>query len=271
MYTADQKAVKAIYAGRKWSPEELRSKMEMAKLQLGIMNRPKIRVPKGRHRAYLAPAAVTEFVGIMGWGGFGLQASRSGEGALRDLEIGVKQLSPMVTWAENLALGVSPRFNCFGEVGPEYLPLVEQGKFKNFLVSTRSAKQYGGVSNFADPSEAPRSFEMAGGNLKTREILSQIGTGLWLSNLHYLNWSDRNGARITGMSRYACMWVENGELVGPIEDLRFDDSIYNLFGSQLLGLTTERELSVSTLTYDQRALGGSLVPGVLVESMVFTL
>ena len=31
-------------------------------------------------------------------------------------------------------------------------------------------------------------------------------------NLHYLNWSDNIGGRITGMTRYACFWVENGEI-----------------------------------------------------------
>ena len=52
--------------------------------------------------------------------------------------------------------------------------------------------------------------------------MKKIDTGLYLGNLHYLNWSDNIGGRITGMTRYACFWVEDGEIVAPIENMRFE-------------------------------------------------
>lgn len=116
-----------------------------------------------------------------------------------------------------------------------------------------------------------RSPEVATGNLAEADILKQLDTGLYLSNLHYLNWSDRTGGRITGMTRYACFWVENGEFIAPIENLRFDDSIYDFFGDNLENLTDFCEFIPDTGTYEKRSLGGIFAPGMLVNKFTFTL
>jgi len=112
---------------------------------------------------------------------------------------------------------------------------------------------------------------VAGGGLAEAEALAALGTGLYIGNLHYLNWSDPHNARITGMTRHACFWVENGEPVAPIRDLRFDESLYRIFGSKLEALTRETRLFPSTDTYHRRALGGCKVPGALVGAFRFTL
>jgi predicted Zn-dependent protease len=116
-----------------------------------------------------------------------------------------------------------------------------------------------------------RAPEVGTGSLKSPEILQALGTGLYLSNLHYLNWSDRIGGRITGMTRYACFWVENGEIVAPIKDLRFDESIYAFLADNLEALTDFQEFIPETSTYGSRQLGGCLMPGMLVRDFTFTL
>jgi predicted Zn-dependent protease len=112
---------------------------------------------------------------------------------------------------------------------------------------------------------------MSAGNLKAGAILKTLDTGLYLSNLHYLNWSDQIKGRITGMTRHACFWVENGELVAPIENLRFDESLYNFWGDNLQSLTDFQELITATGTYEKRQIGGYLAPGMLVDNFCFTL
>jgi predicted Zn-dependent protease len=83
---------------------------------------------------------------------------------------------------------------------------------------------------------------MAAGSLAQADILKQLGTGLYISNLWYLNYSDLPAARLTGMTRFATFWVEDGEIKAPVSTMRFDDSVYQLLGSQLEALTAEREL-----------------------------
>ena len=39
--------------------------------------------------------------------------------------------------------------------------------------------------------------------------------------------------RLTGMTRFATFWVEHGQIVAPVEAMRFDDSLYRLLGSEL--------------------------------------
>jgi predicted Zn-dependent protease len=73
------------------------------------------------------------------------------------------------------------------------------------------------------------------------------------------------------MTRYACFWVENGEIVAPIENLRFDDSIYEFLNDNLETFTDFQEFIPATGTYGSRSLGGIAVPGMLVSSFTFTL
>ena len=73
------------------------------------------------------------------------------------------------------------------------------------------------------------------------------------------------------MTRYGCFWVENGEIVATIKDLRFDESLYSFFGENLVALTNFREFIPPVDTYESRSLGGMLVPGALVDNFTFTL
>ena len=73
------------------------------------------------------------------------------------------------------------------------------------------------------------------------------------------------------MTRYACFWVENGEFIAPIKNLRFDDSIYDFLGENLEAFTDFREFIPNIGTYETRSLGGILVLGMLVKDFTFTL
>src|SRR5207253_10288838 len=96
-------------------------------------------------------------------------------------------------------------------------------------------------------------------------------TGLYLSTLQYMNNSNRPTAHITGMIRYACFCVENDEIVAPIADLRFDESLFECFGENLLAVTDFQEVDPAVGTYDSRAFGGKKIPGMLIKDFKFTL
>jgi predicted Zn-dependent protease len=65
--------------------------------------------------------------------------------------------------------------------------------------------------------------------------------------------------------------VENAEIVAPIKDLRFDESLYAFLGENLEALTDFQEFIPEIDTYESRSLGGSLMPGMLVRDFTFTL
>lgn len=265
-----EKAVKATLAGRHWQPDHFHDQIQQSKAQLLILDAPVHEVQPGRYRTYLAPAATAELITMLSWGAVSEASLRQGGSALAKLREG-KTLSPLFSLRENFGGGTVPRFNELGEIAPLEVPLIQAGQLVNTLVSSRTAKEYEIVGNAATNGEGLRSPEVSPGSLKTEDILSQLDTGLYLSNLHYLNWSDRPGGRITGMTRYACFWVENGQIVAPIKDLRWDESLYSFWGDNLLDLTDSQEFIPETGTYDQRSLGGAFVPGMLVDNFTFTL
>jgi predicted Zn-dependent protease len=78
-----------------------------------------------------------------------------------------------------------------------------------------------------------------------------LDTGLYVSNLQYLNWSDRQTDIITGMTRYAYFWVEKAELVAPIDNMPFDESLYRFWDQEnLVDLTNFQQFIREVGTYE---------------------
>lgn len=270
LYFGDR-AVKGCFAGKNWSAKDFAKQIQEKKSQLESLKRDKIKIKPGKYRCYLAPAAVSDIVAVMNWGGFSLAALKRGYSPLRELYESKKQLSHKFSVCEDFSLGYCRRFNSEGELSPEKVELIQEGKPVGLLTSSRSALEYSAKSNGANETEVAVSLHLQSGQLKEFEILERLNTGLYLSNVHYLNWSDRRAGRFTGMTRFACFWVENGEIQGPIEDLRFDENVFECFGDKLEDFTEFTEVHPEIHTYGSRHLGANKTPGMLVSEWVFTL
>jgi predicted Zn-dependent protease len=270
LYNGPQ-AVKSVYAASSWNAQDWAANLERSKASLALLKRPVQAIQPGAYRSYFAPAAFADLLGMMSWGALSAAAWKQGRSPFKKLMEKELQLSPLLSVSENFGMGLTPRFNDLGEVAPNSLDLIVAGSLRNLLVSSRSAKEYGFQSNGASGHEAARALDVAVGTLSDQDTLSALGTGLYLSNLHYLNWSDPVSARVTGMTRYACFWVEGGEIVGPINNLRWDESLYNALGPQLLALGSQAEVSPEVGTYSKRSPGGLRTPGALIDDFHFTL
>src|SRR5919108_109225 len=270
-YYQGDKAVKTGYAGFVWEPTALARKVSEAAAQLGVLSRPPHTIPPGRYRVYLAPAALYDILQMLAWSGFGLKDHRTKQTTLlKMVEEGVR-LHPAVTIRETTRDGVSPNFQAAGFIKPDQVTLIEAGVFRDCLVSPRSAKEYDVPTNGASNAEAPESVEMAPGEIARDDVLRRLDTGVYINNLWYLNYSDRPACRITGMTRFATFWVEEGVIQAPLSVMRFDETIYRLLGEHLMGLTAERDFILDSSTYHERSTGSSRLPGALVEQFNFTL
>jgi len=264
------KAVKAIYAGFEWDDEKLEAKMAEARERLALVAQPSRTLAPGKYRAYLAPSAVDEIAGILGWGAFSARALATQQSPLSRMESG-ERLDPRVTIREDTAHGVAPAFQSDGFARPAAVALIEGGALAGSLVSPRTSREFGLDANGANGDEVPESFTMDAGDLAGGDVLAALDDGLLIGNLHYLNYSDRNACRITGMTRFATFRVEKGRVVAPVDVLRFDDSVFRLLGSNLEALSAGRELVLSSASYGMRRLESAHVPGMLVREMAFTL
>jgi predicted Zn-dependent protease len=270
MYNGDR-AVKGMYAGDNWNKDILKSKIIESSNQLSLMNKPIVNVKPGKYRVFLEPGAVGEIAQTVSYGALSEKSYQTGNSIFIDLGKKTKKLNPEFTLRENFNLGLNAPFNDLGEVSQPIVTLIENGEHKQWLTSTRTAEEFKVQSNQATNHEMPRSFEILPGKLKKDEVLKKLDTGLYLTNLHYVNVSNQKSARLTGMTRYACFWVEKGEIVGPIENLRFDESLYEAWGPKLLGITEDSEIIPNVLTYSARSLGGYKLPGMLIDDFSFTL
>jgi len=262
--------VKSGFAGFAWDSVAFERKMADARERLALIGRPARALAPGSYRAYLAPSAMEEIAALLCWGAFSGRALATRQSPLMKMQDG-QALDPRVSLAEDTAEGVAPAFQAEGFARPARVPLIERGALVGSLVSPRTAREFALPENGANAAEMPESLAMAGGDLPAADALAALGTGLAIGNLHYLNYSDRPAARITGMTRFATFWVEGGEVVAPVDVLRFDDTLYRMLGTNLEALTAETEFILDAGTYRSRQLASVRLPGALVSEMTFTL
>ncbi|NHN76640.1 TldD/PmbA family protein [Azotobacter chroococcum] len=268
LFHANGQAVKSAYAGQHWDAPAFARRMASAREQLEYLGRPALTLAPGDYRAYLAPAALDEILDLLS-GGFSAQALASGASPLQRLFAGSARLSPLLTLDERIAGGLAPAFT---SEGPRRdLRLLAAGLPGERLVGSRSAAEYGLTTNGAGAHEQPLSPVLAGGELNEGDILSRLDTGLYIGNLWYLNFSDRPAARLTGMTRFATFWVENGRLQAPVNTMRFDDSLFGFLGHHLEALTREPEMILPAGTYGARQSGSRTLPGALLGRFTLTL
>jgi predicted Zn-dependent protease len=270
-YLHTDKAVKLSYGGAEWDENIFLAKIAAAKAQLAFLDRPAKTIAPGGYRVFLQAAAMEALLGMLGWGGFSLATHRTGTTPLIRLARGDTALSPLVSLTENTKAGLAPDFQEEGFVKPGAVPLIRNGQYKDCLASPRSAAEFSAPQNAAKADESPVALEMAPGGLAESQILPTLGTGLLIGNLWYLNYSDRNACRLTGMTRFATFWVEDGEITAPVNVMRFDDSMYRMMGSNLVALTAGRDWRLSTDTYDSRSTASMHIPGALIDDFRLTL
>ena len=271
LYDDNGKAVKQNYADRKWNQDTFTRLYAESAQQLSVISNDEQKVEPGSYRVYLSPSALNEIIDMMSWGGFSYKANKIGSSPLHLMAKGDREFDKSVSFSEDLSNGISPKFHSDGFIKPNNTELITEGKYQKSLISPRSALEYSVKHNAAEDYESPVSIKLETGKINSKKILETLGTGIYLNNLWYLNFSDRNNARVTGLTRFGCFYVKDGELIGPINTMRFDETMYNIFGTKLAGLTNEQQLLMDTSTYEQRSVHSSTIPGAIVEDFRLTL
>ncbi len=271
LYHRADKAVKTSYGGFEWSLAQLAVKMDGARERLALLSQPARTLEPGSYRVYLAPTAMEEIAGMLCWGGFSGRALATRQSCLFRMRDGAASFDASIAFSENVAEGIAPPFQDDGYARPSSVPLVAGGGMVGSLVSPRTSREFDLATNGANTDETPEALDMAAGKVPLADTLALLDTGILVGNLWYLNFSDRPACRVTGMTRFASFWVEHGRIVAPVNVMRFDDSLYRLLGENLVGLTAERELIVSSDSYRERSVGSMRLPGAVVGEMAFTL
>ena len=71
----------------------------------------------------------------------------------------------------------------------------------------------------------PLNLLLAPGTTPKADLAKDIERGLWVTRFHYVNIVHPLQTILTGMTRDGTFLIENGEIKGPVKNLRFTQSI----------------------------------------------
>jgi PmbA protein len=205
-------------------------------------------LPAGTYAVVLEPSATATLIGFLAWIGFGGRAYIEGRSCLSG-KAGQMVAAPGVSiWDD----GSDPRtigasFD-FEGVPKSRTDLIRDGVFVDAVYDLRTSKQAGraaGSTGHALPSPNPEgafplNLFMDAGDAAVEQMVAATGTGLLVTRFHYSNVVNPVESSITGMTRDGTFLIENGEVVGPVRNLRFTQSILGaLAGVTMIGRDAE--------------------------------
>jgi predicted Zn-dependent protease len=72
---------------------------------------------------------------------------------------------------------------------------------------------------------------MGGGDASLEDLVRGLDRGLFVTRLWYIRSIDPRTILYTGLTRDGVFWVENGEIVRPVNNFRWNDSPLTAFAS----------------------------------------
>ena len=118
-------------------------------------------------------------------------------------------------------------------ISPLKRPLVNEGRLTSWIMDLSSARQLGLVSTGhavrgtgGPPMPSPTNLYMLPGEMSPADMLRQVGTGLYVTEL-----MGGGGSLVTGdYSRGAAgYWIENGELAYPVGEITIAGNLKDMF------------------------------------------
>ncbi|MBI5293510.1 MAG: TldD/PmbA family protein [Chloroflexi bacterium] len=200
---------------------------------LQLAGRPARRLPPGDYPVILEPYAVADIIESLAAEGMGALAVQEGRSWMNH-RIGKPALSPLISiWDDGLdPLGEPQPFDCEG-VPKQRVDIVRRGVPTAPVYDTHTAaREPGRVSTgHAQPVDEdwdgpmPANLHMAPGQSTMEDLIGSTERGLYITRFWYVNVVAEHDCVLTGMTRDGTFLVERGEIVAPVQDLRFTQAL----------------------------------------------
>jgi predicted Zn-dependent protease len=225
-----------------------------------------VSVDPGDWPVVLEEYAVVDILSMLGYVGFSALAVQEERSFA---EPGKRVGSELVTIVDDAS---DPRtlpmaFDYEG-VAKQRVVLIEGGICRDVVYDAQTAARAGRASTghgLPAPNPYgpfPLNMAMAAGTTPREELIGGLERGLLVTRFHYTNPVHPKLAIVTGMTRDGTFLVENGEIVGPVRNLRFTQSYLAALAA------------TSAVSHERRTLrgdfGGVVVPAVRIDSWTFT-
>jgi predicted Zn-dependent protease len=212
-----------------------------------------------------AVAEILEYLAFMAFSGLAIEEGRA------CVELGQQAFGPNVTiWDDGHDPSGIPAAMDFEGVAKRRVELVTNGVAVETAHDGATARR-AGVARTGHGLPAPNTFGplcwnlfMASGESPRDQLVAGVERGLLITRFHYVNIVHPKKGILTGMTRDGTFLIENGEVVGPVRNLRFTQSIPDALSR------------VSAISSGTRLVGAdytgivSRVPAVRIDGWAFT-
>jgi predicted Zn-dependent protease len=223
---------------------------------------PPIDVEPARYTVIFEPAATAELARWLMW----MMNSRSadeGRSFFSKPGGGAKQgeslFDPKLTICSDPEDGLAPE----GSFGFEGVPQRRRVWIDEGVVASLYRSRFWAQKTGAEIIPFAGNFTIAGGDASLEEMIRATSRGLLVTRLWYTNMVDPRSLLLTGLTRDGNFLIENGRVTAPVRNMRFNQSLAELFSNiEAIG-PTERTW---------RAMGGGVVaaPPLMVSNFNFS-
>lgn len=220
-----------------------------------------IDVEPDHYEVILAPRCIGEFFAYLVWGGMTAAVYD------RKMSFFEDKLDQQV-FPEHISLTDNPAYP--GIINFEYnseghiyrkLKLIEKGIFRNFLVDNYYAHKTGLKKNGAEAN----CLVMEPGDQDLASLIKGIKRGLYISNLHYMNFINRKETSVTGLTRDGTFLIEDGELKKVVNNLRYTVKITDVINN-IAAIENKLSLVPASENYGEFGITSHAMPHVKVKA-----
>jgi predicted Zn-dependent protease len=192
-------------------------------LQKALASRQAKALEPGKYTVILEPTAAVELLQRLV---FGLDARAADEGRSPlsrpggETMVGQRLVNESVSiWSDPVHADV-PTAPWSSDGRPqERLNWIDKGVLQNLQYSRYWAQKQGKPA-----TPAPYGFIMAGGSMTLDELIRDTSKGILITRFWYIRTVDPQTLLLTGLTRDGTFLVENGRIVRPISNFRFNES-----------------------------------------------
>ncbi len=218
----------------------------------------------GRYEVVLSPSATAEFMGYL------LALANGGtldsNNSFFEGKVGQKLFPETLTVTDD---PLNPRlvrtpYNDEGRLLGK-LPVIERGVFRNFFIDN----YYGNKLKMDKNGNSGSNIVIGKGKIPLSDMIKGIKKGLFISNLHYMNFINPKETSVTGLTRDGTFLIENGEIKNVVNNLRFTVKIEEVFRNAVEFEDREHVLARSG-NYGEFGINTALAPHIKVKDFNIT-
>ena len=177
----------------------------------------------GRYTVILEPSAVG---GLLQFLSFSLDARRADEGRSffskpgGGTKVGDKIFPELVTFRSDPADPASPSAPFDGEGFPlKAVSWIDKG-----TIAALRYSRYWADKQKQTPTGNPGNYHLLGGTASAADLLQGVKRGVLVTRFWYIRMVDPQSILATGLTRDGVFLIENGEIVAPVNNFRFNES-----------------------------------------------